>query len=235
MESVRKTNPTPKPTGTKAAGTTASGKLSIPEFDHDSKINKLDIVVSMDSNDNPDAESIQKAARKVLPGLVSAALKTFQSDMVEAHGKDVYIKPEEMNGHPTAPTYQPPTIAASAAAAASSAPKASKQGLLGGVTTIEQTIEFVCSAKDLMEVFFDQGRVAAWTRNKAVISRTPGSEFSLFGDNVTGTLVEIEPGKRFVQKWRLSEPLGRLCFQQWHAVLLKLVWLYLNPLPYLIS
>ncbi|TPX43666.1 hypothetical protein SeMB42_g02296 [Synchytrium endobioticum] len=197
--------------GTNQEGTRATGRVDVPEFDHDSKVNNLPISVCMDGTDNAQQTNFKEVADKLLPKLISAGLKTFQSDMVTAHGKDVFIPPEEMNKHPTSPSYKPATqtIAASAAASLQSAQKAAKSGLLGGVITLEQSVEFVCSADDLMEVFFDQGRVAAWTRNKAVISRIPGSDFSLFGDNVTGILLEYEAGKRFTQKWRLrSWPAG---------------------------
>ncbi|TPX37147.1 hypothetical protein SmJEL517_g01036 [Synchytrium microbalum] len=193
--------------GSDQAENTAGGRINIPEFDHDSKLDKLEMQITMSDTTTPEKAAILKVARSLLPGMIANALKDFQSDMISSHMKDVYIAPEEMNSHPQTPTYTPsPSIAPNASSSSTSAPDASKssKALKGGVTSITDNIEFVCSANDLMEVFFDMGRVQAWSRNKVVVSREAGSEFSLFGDNVTGTLLEYEPGKKFVQKWRLK-------------------------------
>jgi activator of HSP90 ATPase len=38
------------------------------------------------------------------------------------------------------------------------------------------------------------------------MSPTPGAPFELFGGNVVGKVVSVEPGKKIVQSWQLKTP-----------------------------
>ncbi|KAJ3078923.1 hypothetical protein HK102_004136, partial [Quaeritorhiza haematococci] len=57
---------------------------------------------------------------------------------------------------------------------------------------------------DLYQTLTDPGRVHVWTRGPAKVPAEAGKEYELFGGNVSGTVVEMVPNKKIVQKWRLK-------------------------------
>ncbi|KAJ3288450.1 hypothetical protein HK104_008168 [Borealophlyctis nickersoniae] len=183
-------------TGEDANGNKASGKIVVPELMHDTEPEEIVFDISLDT-ETKENEKIKQVVRNSLLPVLRKQLSTFSKDMIENNGKDVYIAPQEMKGHPVLKPYQPkpPT----AAALTGAAPKA----VLGGTTTINQKIEFVASGRDIYETLLDAQRVRAWTRGKAEIAREVGGTFNLFDGNITGTIVELVPNKKIVQKWRL--------------------------------
>jgi activator of HSP90 ATPase len=101
-----------------------------------------------------------------------------------------------MNGHPVTTAYQPKPPVEQAAKMTESV-----KTIIGGVTTIHQSIEFVCSAQDLYETLTNPQRCMAWTRGTAQFNQ---DEFSYFGGNITGKWVEKVPCSKLVQQWRLK-------------------------------
>ncbi len=69
--------------------------------------------------------------------------------------------------------------------------KKASTAVVGGVATIEETIEFVASASDVYMSLLDSQRVQHWTRTRAHIEPFVGGSFSLFDGNITGTLTEL--------------------------------------------
>lgn len=61
-----------------------------------------------------------------------------------------------------------------------------------------------CSTMDLFFCFVDVNRVRAYAGSDAKISSEKGGTFSLFGGSVTGENLEVEPGKKLIQKWRFN-------------------------------
>lgn len=47
--------------------------------------------------------------------------------------------------------------------------------------------------------------IQLWTGEKAEMSTEPGSEFSLWEDNISGRNLEFEEGKKIVQQWYFGE------------------------------
>ncbi|GAB2227474.1 hypothetical protein Droror1_Dr00009296 [Drosera rotundifolia] len=73
-----------------------------------------------------------------------------------------------------------------------------------GFKTIKLTERFSCRAVDMFEILMDENRWKGFTQSNARISREVGGEFSIFDGSVTGTNVELQPGKLIVQKWRFG-------------------------------
>jgi activator of HSP90 ATPase len=129
--------------------------------------------------------------------------------MCIANGKDVHISAEEMAGHPTLQPYKPKPVP-SLDTPSSTTGGSSDPSLVGGVKTVSMTVEFVCSAADLYDTLLKPERAQVWTRAPAVIAPTVGCEYSLFGGNVVGKIVELVPNKKIVKTWRLkSWPAGK--------------------------
>ncbi|KAJ3021643.1 hypothetical protein HKX48_008124 [Thoreauomyces humboldtii] len=204
-------------------GTTAEGKIFIPEYMHDTDAEDIVFDVSTDSP-NSDRDKIKEVVRIELTKAIRARMVPFAKDLVDgerglfsgylasmhsltaftAHIKDVYIAPEEMKGHPVLKTYQPKPPAPETNPVTSACKTAA-----GGVTTIKQTIEFAASPRDIYETLLDVQRVQAWTRGKAQVGREAGSAFVLFDGNISGTTTELVPNTKIVQQWRLKTwPVG---------------------------
>jgi activator of HSP90 ATPase len=114
----------------------------------------------------------------------------------------VYIPPEKMTGHPvTTPAAAPskPKVEFSATNGQDNQSK-----LKGSTCAITQNIEFVCSATDLYNTFFDPNRLRVWTRSgNSVCNPVPGTEYAVFDRNVTGKILSVDPNKKIVMTWRL--------------------------------
>lgn len=80
----------------------------------------------------------------------------------------------------------------------------------GGVvntTTVTDSEEFRTTADELYKTFTDPQRLAAFTRAppKVFEGAKKGGKFELFGGNVVGEYLELEPPKKIVQSWRLQQ------------------------------
>ena len=109
-----------------------------------------------------------------------------------AHAKDVHIPKENMNGHPTTQLYKPKPPAPSPDSSSSSTNSSTSATVVGAVTTIKMSVEFVCSASDLYDTLLNPAKVKAWSRSAdAVSSLEEGGEIKLFGGNVSGKILEL--------------------------------------------
>jgi activator of HSP90 ATPase len=104
-----------------------------------------------------------------------------------------------MNGHPTLEVYspKPPVLNES------KLEKTDSQ-MRGSLITINQSIEFMCSASDLYDALVNPNKVAVWTRGSLIAKPAVGEAFSLFHGNITGTWKELAEPEKLVFTWRLS-------------------------------
>jgi activator of HSP90 ATPase len=70
--------------------------------------------------------------------------------------------------------------------------------------SIHHVIEFDASPEQMYEKLTDADEFAAWTGVPAEIDSAPGGSFSLFGGQIEGRNIELVPGRRVVQAWRVS-------------------------------
>ncbi len=69
--------------------------------------------------------------------------------------------------------------------------------------TIHQEVDFAVSPRRLYEALLDSMQFTAFSGRPAEIRREAGGAFSLFGGHVVGRNVELVPGQRIVQAWRV--------------------------------
>ncbi|KAL5995424.1 hypothetical protein ACLOJK_025484 [Asimina triloba] len=100
--------------------------------------------------------------------------------------------------------------AAAAAAAAGPAAEATKKEVKKkeegkkGFKTITMSERFYCRARDVYEILMDENRWKGFTQSNAKISKEVGRQFTVFDGSITGVNLELEEGKRIVQKWRFG-------------------------------
>jgi activator of HSP90 ATPase len=68
--------------------------------------------------------------------------------------------------------------------------------------TIEQSVHFPATARELYDIYMDPKRHSAFTGGPVKISPKPGSKFDAFHGMLSGSTVAVIPGKLIVQRWR---------------------------------
>lgn len=71
--------------------------------------------------------------------------------------------------------------------------------------TIKQVILFNCSATDLYDYLINGKKLTKITGGKAANTEKAGGKFSAYDDYISGTNVELVPGKKIVQKWTCAD------------------------------
>ncbi|CAG8481441.1 4968_t:CDS:10 [Acaulospora colombiana] len=185
-------------------GTEAVGKIRVPELLGED----CEFEVSVDEETSA-KEPIKEVVRNHITPLMSEKFKNLGKDMVETHSKDVYIEPSKL-GTSTPPRPITPIESTGASidqtvnpTSYRTTPKPTSTNIINS-TTITDTVELQTSANQVYETLLDPSLVAAWTRSRPDIFKHVGSSFSLFDGNITGTIVELTPNEKIVQKWRLK-------------------------------
>ncbi|KAJ9060219.1 Co-chaperone [Entomophthora muscae] len=192
--------------GTSADGTEAEGRITIPEVAHDTDPSDYVFEITVDS-DSRAKDPIRQVVRTFLSAEIKQVFASFTKDLIDSHSKDVYIDPSQLGTPSHSATSsaisqpEPPKKTGSSA----SAPKVSESPSASiNTCTLKDTIEFVASGMDVFQALTDPTLVSIWTRSPATISKDIDSNFSLFGGNIQGTVKELVPGKKIVQKWRTN-------------------------------
>jgi len=75
----------------------------------------------------------------------------------------------------------------------------------GAEVSISTTEEFKTSAEEIYHTLTQSERLCGFTRSNCSSELKVGGEFSLMNGNITGKYLELDIGKRIVQKWRFKE------------------------------
>ena len=70
---------------------------------------------------------------------------------------------------------------------------------------IRQSVTFKTSPRTVYEMLIDSRKHAAFTGEKARISRKIGGKFSVYGGYIEGINLDLVPDKKIVQAWRGSD------------------------------
>lgn len=70
--------------------------------------------------------------------------------------------------------------------------------------TIRLELTLNSSPEDVFSALTQSARFAEMTGQPAEIDATEGGAFVRFGDQVTGRIIQLVPGKRLVEAWRVS-------------------------------
>ncbi|KTB48103.1 SRPBCC family protein [Dehalogenimonas alkenigignens] len=71
--------------------------------------------------------------------------------------------------------------------------------------TIVQLAVFEAPARRVFEALTDSAQHSAFTGAAASIDARPGGSFSAYDGYISGKFLELEPGARYVQRWRASD------------------------------
>lgn len=65
--------------------------------------------------------------------------------------------------------------------------------------------EVPASPERIFEAWLNSAQHSAFTGGEATVDPAPGGTFSAWDGYITGTTLEVDPGKRIVQNWRTTE------------------------------
>ena len=68
--------------------------------------------------------------------------------------------------------------------------------------TIEQRYLIAGSLEDVWKALTDPNLIRTWSGADATFRAEPGADYSLWGGDIRGRVLEVEPGVRLVQSWK---------------------------------
>ncbi len=71
--------------------------------------------------------------------------------------------------------------------------------------TFKKYFKITAAPEDVYNALTNPLMIEIWTGEKAVMEETPGSEFSLWDESITGQNIEFEKNKKIVQEWYFGE------------------------------
>uniref|UniRef100_A0A1Y1KRG0 Activator of Hsp90 ATPase AHSA1-like N-terminal domain-containing protein n=2 Tax=Photinus pyralis TaxID=7054 RepID=A0A1Y1KRG0_PHOPY len=180
-----------------------SGTIKFPEVQPD--IEDYTFEVKLEDPASKENQPVRELVRSQLVKDLEKKFNLITSVLIEEHGKDIQHAPgsNPSSGFST-PKIHPQTSSPKPTEP-SSAPS-STSGIVN-TTTVTDKEEFRTTADEMYQTFVDPQRLAAFTRSppKVFEGANKGGKFELFGGNVSGEYLELEPGKKIVQSWRLSQ------------------------------
>ncbi|KAG1463108.1 hypothetical protein G6F56_005363 [Rhizopus delemar] len=199
--------------GTLADDTEVTGTIFVPEIAHDTDSDDymFDITIQEDNNAK---QEIKQTIRKDLTPLLIKTFEGISVAMIKQNSEDVYIESSKL-GTATPPravhkeTSSATQFGSSTTTSTTTNAVSSEKKANVNTTTIHDRVDFQTSAQELYETLMDTQRAMVWTRGPVRLTKEVGSQFELFGGNVTGEILELVPGQKIVQSWRLkSWPAG---------------------------
>lgn len=205
------------------SGTEAKGTIAFPEVSHEvqDEGEEYKYDATMTTATSVETQALLEAVKQHLAPSLLPHFHRFRDELISSHAKDVGHDDGAAQSGGSAPgsgTGTPQTggtqASASSAAAAStkstsatgkSDGKAKESGSGLSTTKVEVEADLSVRRDDLWDLLTNPGRIPMWTRAPAQMTLNPGSTFSLFNGNVTGSVLRIEPPKELVQKWRAPQ------------------------------
>lgn len=196
-------------------GIEAKGTISFPEVSHEvqDEGQEYKFRVEMTSATSVITQSMLEAVRSQLAPSLLPSFHKFRDELIASHAKDVGHEGSN-EGTPTSGSgvstpkdtgvSQKSSTAASSSTSTTNVPKKEESSKLS-TTKVEVESDLSIRSDDLWDLLTNPGRIPMWTRAPAQLSLNPGSTFSLFNGNVTGSILSIEPTNKLVQKWRAPQ------------------------------
>jgi activator of HSP90 ATPase len=138
---------------------------------------------------------MKQAVRSALLPAIFSILQQFPRDLLAENGSTILVEAPK--------TTQKKVESASQAQAAPKATEAKPAAVR--TTTVKTSSELKASASELYECLTNLERLAAWTMDgHLTFENHVGGTFSLLHGAISGKNVELVPGKKIVQEWRLK-------------------------------
>ncbi|KNC76696.1 hypothetical protein SARC_10818 [Sphaeroforma arctica JP610] len=186
-------------------GVKVEGEFEIPNLSEENDLDEIDVQVTV-KNETNESRSIKDLMRTKGKKAIIELLGKWLKDLKNEYSTNL-IKPtltkeklaQQALSSPASINNTPDTHTKPAAKQGQNG-----TGGTGATTTIDVKAEFKCSAADAYSVFTDPQKVQAWVQSPITMVPKVGEKWALFGGNVTGEFLELEPAKLIKQKWRFA-------------------------------
>ncbi|EPY31983.1 hypothetical protein STCU_03040 [Strigomonas culicis] len=177
-----------------------SGKLEVPEVDHDEFRNKYNITVTCKEN-SAAAQKVEAVVRERGREAVRATIvKFFEKIFQEYHIGETLKSGTAM---------PPPPIENTVAAPSSAAAKKDAAADRVDVTSVQWRMRWGAPIEALFEALVSQQKACMYTRAPAKIDAKVGGQFEFLGGVISGYYVDFQAPTLLKQQWRLkSWPVG---------------------------
>lgn len=143
-------------------------------------------------------KSVNKKVQQIFDALIAECQETIQiqqpTDQVQVIQPDAPVK--LVQGSPV-------SLSTSTSAKTIEPVKRTNSSL--ETKSIKQVITFEVPPQPLYEILTDERKISAFTQSPCKFSTiSPGGEFHMFGGNVLGTQILLDPSKKIEQNWRFS-------------------------------
>jgi activator of HSP90 ATPase len=189
-------------TGRTVSGEPVTGTISIPNLSEENDASEVDVnVVAIDS-ESSEGQAVKELMRTRGKELVQTKIEQWIKALREEYALDL-IKPA---GGAAGKPIGGDADSADATGTAKSAPQSAADSSVAAVAdqkaqdlmTVQVEDTFRCSSADLYLALTDAGRIQAYTQSEAKSDPKVGGLFSMFGNNVSGTYIELEENKKIV-------------------------------------
>ncbi|XP_044738424.1 activator of 90 kDa heat shock protein ATPase homolog 1 [Chrysoperla carnea] len=189
------------------SGDLVEGKVTIPNLSEENDISEVEITITLNST-SEEGEILKAVMHNVGRDLIRKQLSVYVLGLREEFSKGMIlpkkedVKPDCINNLSSGFNSKISMNTVQTKSAAKE--KEVKTNI--PTTDFELTQKFQCPGVDLYNALTDRGMVNAWTRGAVEqIEPKPGGQFSLFGNNIVGEFVELDPPNKIVQKWRYKQ------------------------------
>lgn len=184
-----------------------TGSITVPEVAYDTERDEFQFDVAMNSSSEVEKsveEKVRQVTKSRLVPKIRDVLAKFGKDLITTHSSDIQIPESEVKSTYTKANQSgfKPTAATTQAAKTDTAADTGVPRY--NTSTLHLQPVFNTTADQLYATLLEKDRVAAWTRAPPDIEAKEGSEFHLFGGNVSGKIVKLVADAEIEMLWRLS-------------------------------
>ncbi|CAD2222231.1 hypothetical protein AGDE_00255 [Angomonas deanei] len=185
-------------TGEDEEGNSTSGKLEVPEVDHDEFRNEYEVHVTCADNDAA-AGKMESVVREKGRKVVRSTIEAFFDKIFEEYHIGQMLKSGASMPPPPKENQVQPTTAAKSTASPSSSE----------MTSFSLKMRWGAPIDDLYDGLLDQQKASLYTRAPAKIDPKTGGQFEFLGGVISGYYSDLKKPSTIMQQWRLrSWPVG---------------------------
>ena len=185
-------------------GTAANGTIKFPEVSHEIEDNNesYQFETELLSESSNKAHDLYKVVRTSLVPSLEEVFHRFRTELIESHAKDLG---HEGDAPPTPDAIETPKAASSATVGISTKSSKEPDAVSTSTTEVRVASHLAISQADLWDLLTNPHRIPMWSKAPAQFSPNKGANFSLFGGNITGSIVEVSAPRKLVQTWRVPQ------------------------------
>ncbi|WFD35435.1 Co-chaperone [Malassezia cuniculi] len=193
--------------GSNEEGKGPSGTITFTDVSHEIEDNGEDYPFETEMSSSASAENQQAydTVRKTLAPSLQSVFKRFRNALIDTHARDLGHDDDSPAKNPSesAPVSAGQSSASSKSAPASSG--ASARAVSTSASDVHVSAQLAVSQQDLWDLLTNSARIPMWSKSPAQLTLSHGASYSLFGGNITGSVVEVDAPNRLVQSWRVPQ------------------------------